>query len=52
MMNAKEPRICETCKYGLITLNECIKHHSCLDKKGVCDDYSHFKAKYTYIPDE
>ena len=46
----KEPRICETCRYGLIRLNHCLKHDKSLDKNRVCDDYSHFKAKYTYIP--
>lgn len=47
-----EPKICETCKYGLIKLNECTKHNTLLPKERVCDDYNHFKARYAYIPDE
>ena len=48
----KEPKICETCKYGLISLQECLKHQTKLPTQNVCEDYTHFKARYTYIPDE
>lgn len=48
-MVKKKEKNCNTCKYGLITQDFCIKTKKSLDKNRYCKNYKYFDIEKTLL---